>query len=228
MARGAPLDRSSISMSDRSRDRAQVPSSDGPPDSPSQWPSDAVEVGRILGGWGVKGLLKVQPFSGDPQALTSSRCWWLQPAPRPGAVSPQGAVASSSTASHPGLTTSLSITRARLQSGTVVAAAREVADRDAADRLAGARVFVPRSQFPVADNGEYYWVDLIGLEVFNRDGQCLGHVTGLIETGVHDVLRVLDSAEGAPHERLIPFVPAYIDRVDLPTRRVNVDWGLDF
>ena len=170
------------------------------------WPADAVEVGRILGGWGVKGWLKVQPFSGDPKALTSSGHWFLESGPL----------------------RVLSITRARLQSGTVVAAAKEVPDRDAADRLAGSRIFVSRSQFPDAGEGEYYWVDLIGLDVFNRDAHCLGRVTGLIETGVHDVLKVVEVVGDAPRERLIPFVPVYIDEVDLPRRRIAVDWGLDY
>jgi 16S rRNA processing protein RimM len=165
---------------------AAMADSSGSPGLPS-WPADAVEVGRILGGWGVKGWLKVQPFSGDPKALTSSVHWY----------SPS-------------------------------AAAREVADRDEADRLTGSRVFVSRSQFPAAAEGEYYWVDLIGLDVFNRDGQCLGRVTGLIETGVHDVLKLVETGGDAPRERLIPFVPAYIDEVDLPQRRIAVDWGLDY
>ena len=122
----------------------------------------------------------------------------------------------------------LTIMRARLQSGTVVAAAKEVPDRDAADRLAGSRIFVSRSQFPDAGEGEYYWVDLIGLDVFNRDAYCLGRVTGLIETGVHDVLKVVEVVGDAPRERLIPFVPVYIDEADLPRRRIAVDWGLDY
>lgn len=185
--------------------KAAVADPSGSPGLPS-WPADAVEVGRILGGWGVKGWLKVQPFSGDPKALISSAHWFLESGPL----------------------RVLSITRARLQSGTVVAAAREVADRDEADRLTGARVFVSRSQFPAAAEGEYYWVDLIGLDVFNRDGQCLGRVTGLIETGVHDVLKLVETGGDAPRERLIPFVPAYIDEVDVPRRRIAVDWGIDY
>jgi 16S rRNA processing protein RimM len=202
-------------------------------------PADAVEVGRILGGWGVKGWLKVQPFSGDPQALTSSRQWFLVPGPRvAGAVSGVGSASTSSAPSassaasagpaQPAVPTQLEIVRAKLQAGTVLATARGVLDRDAADRLAGARVYVPRSQFPAADEGEYYWVDLIGLDVVNREGQMLGQVASLIETGVHDVLKVLDASSEAPVERLIPFVPVYIDRVDLPGRRINVDWGLDY
>jgi len=103
----------------------------------------------------------------------------------------------------------------------VIATVQDIDDRDAAQALAGARVFVPRASFPTPDEGEFYWVDLIGLAVVNRGGVALGQVTGLIETGPHCVLRV---QEPGGHERLIPFVSAYVDAVDLPGRRIAVDW----
>jgi 16S rRNA processing protein RimM len=92
--------------------------------------------------------------------------------------------------------------------------------------MRGARIFVPRSSFPSAASDEFYWVDLIGLQVVNREGRPLGEVLGLIDNGAHSVLRVAPPAAGA--ERLIPFVAAYIDRVDLAARRIEVDWGLDY
>ena len=119
----------------------------------------------------------------------------------------------------------------RDQGDAVVAMSPEIPDRDAAEAMKGVRVFVPRAAFPQADPDEFYWVDLIGLQVFNRDAVALGEVVGLIDTGPHCVLRVQPPAEAgapAPEERLIPFVEAYVDRVDLPGRRVLVDWGLDF
>jgi len=96
------------------------------------------------------------------------------------------------------------------------------------------RVFVSRSTFPTTDDGEFYWIDLIGLSVFNRDNAALGDVIGLIDTGPHCVLRVKPAAAGevpaepAADERLIPFVEAYVDSVDIAGRRIVVDWGLDF
>jgi 16S rRNA processing protein RimM len=106
----------------------------------------------------------------------------------------------------------------------VLAAAQEVPDRDAAEALRGARVFVARSSFPTAAQDEYYWVDLIGCAVFNRDGVALGRVADLTDTGAHSVLHVVQDDD----ERLIPFVAAYVDAVDLAARRIDVDWGLDF
>lgn len=185
------------------------------------WPEDAVEVGRVTGPWGIKGWIKVQPYAGDPQALFSSRRWFLQP--------PERLPAAAATA-FPQL---LKITAAREHGDGVVASAQEVPDRNAAEALKGARVFVSRASFPTADEGEYYWVDLIGLEVVNREGVSLGTVTDLLSTGPHSVLRIQPREVPAgmtalEAERLIPFVAAYIDQVDLAQKRITVDWGADY
>jgi 16S rRNA processing protein RimM len=187
-------------------------------------PPDAVEVGRVVGAWGVKGAIKVHPFSADPQALFSTQRWYLRPPelPRPAGARPATAL--------PAL---LRVRQAKEQGDGVVAQIDEIDDRDAAQALAGARVFISRGSFPTPDADEFYWVDLIGLDVVNREGQALGRVTGLIETGPHCVLRlaVADDGHTLPAEggeRLIPFVGAYVDRVDLPGRTIHVDWSADF
>jgi 16S rRNA processing protein RimM len=178
-----------------------LPGSDEP-----GWPDDAVEVGRIVDAWGIKGGIKVQPFSGDPQALFSSRRWFLR-----------------ATDGARGL---LKITSAREQGGLVVASAQDLPDRNAAEALKGVTIFVSRASFPTPDPDEFYWVDLIGLQVINRHGERLGTVTDLLDTGAHSVLRV--QPDGEVEELLIPFVAAYVDDVDLPARRITVDWGLDY
>jgi 16S rRNA processing protein RimM len=185
------------------------------------WPANAVEVGSVVGAWGVKGWIKIQPFAKDPQALYSSRRWFLAPpaAPQPGAMK-----------TYPML---LRITQARSHGGAVLASAQDLSERSAAEALRGARVFVPRASFPTVDAGEYYWVDLIGASVVNRQGDTLGTVTALLDTGPHSVLCVEpnDATPGEPGalaERLIPFVAAYVDDVDLDARLIHVDWGLDY
>ena len=203
----------------------------------SPLPADAVEVGRILGSWGVRGWFKVEPFSDDPQALFSSRRWHLLPPVPAGAglTRPAAGVDSSragaSGAAPPSL---LRITQAREHGDVIVASAQEVADRDAAQALKGGRVFVARSSFPTALPGEYYWVDLLGLAVVNRQGLMLGTVRGLMDCGPHSILRVqtTESAESAKSaadaEVLIPFVEAYVDAVDLAGRQITVDWQSDY
>ena len=181
---------------------------------PAELPADAIEVGRIADAWGIKGWFKVLSHSADPEALFSSKRWYLQAANR-GPKTFSG-------------TLLLKIREAKDHSGTVVATAQEVDDRNAAEALRGARVFVPRSSFPTADADEYYWVDLIGLAVVNREGVGLGAVTELLSTGPQTVLVLEYQAEGKPLERMIPFVSAYVDAVDLPGKRITVDWQPDY
>ncbi len=199
---------------------ATLPSLSAVPSDAPDMPADAIEVGVVVGPWGIKGAFKVHAHATDPQALFSSRRWFLQP---PASQGPR----------RPALPLLLRVTQAREQGGVVVATAQEVADRAAAESLHGARVFVARSSFPTAGDDEYYWVDLIGLSVLNREGVTLGTVVDLIDTGAHSVLRVCrpnvapdSTAELA--ERLIPFVAAYIDSVDPAARLIRVDWGLDY
>jgi 16S rRNA processing protein RimM len=98
-----------------------------------------------------------------------------------------------------------------------------VDDRNGAEALQGMDVAVRRDEMPQADEGEYYWDELIGMEVVNVQGEALGRVEGLLETGAHDVLQVRGD-----RVRLIPFVEAYIQEVDVEAARMVVDWGLDW
>jgi 16S rRNA processing protein RimM len=186
-------------------------------DAPS-WPDDAIEVGRVIGAWGIKGWIRVQPYASDPQALFSTRRWFLAPP-----ESLQGPAAAA------WATRCLRITQAREHGDGVVASADQLPDRNAAEALKGARIHVSRASFPTPDEGEFYWIDLIGMAVVNRAGEALGTVSDLLDTGPHSVLRVAApvGAAGA-EERLIPFVDAYVDHVDMAARRITVDWGLDY
>ena len=213
------------------------------------WPEDAIEVGRILGAWGIKGGIKVLPFASDPQALIAAKRWFLKPAEsvkppsassanplKPGkpVVVPAHKTPAQKAALAAPLPFALNVQGVRDQGDALVATAPEIPDRDAAEAMKGVRVFVSRSTFPAPDPDEFYWIDLIGLSVANREGVALGDVIGLIDTGPHCVLRVKSAAAGdvpaepAADERLIPFVEAYVDSVDLPGRRIVVDWGLDY
>ncbi len=213
------------------------------------WPADAVEVGRIVGPWGVKGWLKIQPFSGQPEAFFSSRRWLLQPAHEalkpPGLPKPPSAGATARTqSSAPAFTAALpvvpmlppyplclKVVQAKPHADGVVAQVQGVGGREMAQCLKGARIFIPRSSFPTPEPGEYYWVDLIGLQVLNRQNERLGEVLGLMETGPHSVLQIVppgkDPAQESAHI-LIPFVDAFVDEVRLPERTILVDWEPHF
>ena len=116
----------------------------------------------------------------------------------------------------------------------MVAKLKGMDDRTPAEALRGARIFLPRSSFPAASTDEYYWVDLIGLNVVNREGVSLGCVRDLMATGPQSVLCVeyVVPAEGdaaaVVAERMIPFVSVYVDKVDIAGKLITVDWQPDY
>ena len=185
-------------------------------------PADAIEVGRILDAWGIKGWFKVLPHSASPEALFSSKRWFLQPPDK--AKAPGGGPRDFPFTG----TVLLKVQEAKEHSDSVVARAQEVEDRSAAESLKGARIFVPRSSFPTPQEGEYYWVDLIGLQVLNREGVVLGTVRDLMATGPQTVLVLQAEENGQAVERMIPFVSAFVDQVDMAARRITVDWQPDY
>ncbi len=190
---------------------------------PAQLPPDAIEVGRIGEAWGIKGWFKIIPYSASPEALFSCKSWVLLP-PEPRAGAAASVVAKAPLFKTPQI---LKIRTAKEHSDGVVAQADGVDDRNIAELLKNCRIFIARSSFPTAGKDEYYWVDLMGCEVVNREGVLLGAVKDLIATGPQTVIVAERIAEGKTLETLIPFVDAYVDTVSLETKRITVDWQLD-
>ena len=185
-------------------------------------PGDAIELGRIQEAWGIKGWVRILPHSADTSALLESSEWFLQP---PEARFARGFSAFAGVVR-------VGIAEIKAHSDGIVARLEGLDDRTGAEALKGVRINVPRSAFPETPEGEYYWVDLIGLEVINREGLHLGVVRDLMPTGPNSVL-VMEytetvNGEDKSAERMIPFVGAYVDDVDLKARRITVDWGLDY
>jgi 16S rRNA processing protein RimM len=122
--------------------------------------------------------------------------------------------------------------QAKLHGDDVVASLMGVADRNAAEALKGAVVRIRRSHFPALSNDEFYWVDLIGMEVENLRGETLGIVDDLMDNGAHPILRVAlpaaDDAGKALKELLIPFVEQFVKTVDQAGKKITVDWEADY
>lgn len=167
-----------------------------------------VVLGHVSGLFGVKGWIKVYSYTRPAVNLLEYEDWLIgrQDAWRP-----------------------FRVLDAREQGKTLVARIAGdddtlLADRDAAAALVDLQIAVARDQLPTPAPGEYYWFDLIGLDVFNREGVALGRVKAMMETGANDVL-VLQGER----ERLVPFVVGeVIDEVDLDAGRIVADWDADF
>jgi len=168
-----------------------------------------VVLGVVIGSYGVRGWVRVRPLSEVPDCLLGFATWWLRP--RRGSQWREFAK-----------------TDGRMHSGTVLAGLRGVDSREAALSLKGFEVGVPREALPPAPAGEIYWDDLTGLAVVNRSGILLGEVCGMVQHGAHPLLRVVRPVETPGPERLIPYVPAIVDRVDVVAGRIEVDWGEDY
>jgi 16S rRNA processing protein RimM len=183
-------------------------------------PDDLIEVGYVGAAYGIRGWIKVQPHADDAGGLLNARRWWLLMPPRAGV---QPAVSAQPEA------LSVKIAQSREHSGTVVAQAVGISDRNLAEALKGRRVWIRREDFPAPAENEFYWVDLIGCAVVNEQGESLGEVSGLIDNGAHQVLQVAYVLpDGKADERLIPFVDAYLRTVDITAKKIVVDWGLDY
>jgi 16S rRNA processing protein RimM len=152
--------------------------------------------------------VKVQPLTSETETLLGHTQWWVRPRGSEGAWQ-----------AH-------TLESGRRHGATLLAQLSGLPDREAAARLSGSDIGVPRSSLPPAGEGEYYWADLTGLAVVNREGVTLGVVTSIEDYGAHPVLRVAPVQGTAV--LLIPFVPAYVDRVDMPGRRIEVDWQPDY
>ncbi|HEX5806548.1 MAG TPA: ribosome maturation factor RimM [Macromonas sp.] len=182
-------------------------------------PPDAVEVGRVQEAWGIKGWVRVHAHSADPAVLFSAKRWYLS--------APQGRYARGFDAFKGDVI--VAVSEVKSHADGIVAQLEPVSDRNAAEALKSARIFISRADFPQSqDPDEYYWVDLIGLDVVNREGVHLGVVKDLLPTGPHSVLCLEYSAGDQTLERMIPFVAVYVDRVDLPGKCITVDWQPDY
>jgi 16S rRNA processing protein RimM len=166
-------------------------------------PADAapdVELGVLRGAYGVKGWVRVQPHASDAEVLRLVRTWRLRDL--------NGArrdVAVLGLKSHPhGLVVQLD----------------GITTPEAADALRGTAIEVSRAAFPALDDGQYYWFDLLGLQVVDRAGKSLGTVSGLQSNGVQELLEV--------GGLLIPMLPQYVDRIDVPGGRIEVDWDVEW
>lgn len=198
------------------------------PDASQAQPKDLVELGRIVSAYGVKGWVKIQPHSSGGNTLLEVNDWWLR-APVPpvgtGVLPPAQAIR---------------VITSRPQGSTIVAQLEHVTDRDVAHNLKNHTIWIPRGSFPTPQEDEYYWVDLIGCQLYGiNDGlpALIGIVGDVTDNGAHALLKVerqqvndagettaVLSARGRPIEVLVPFVHAHVHAVDLIGKRIDSDW----
>jgi 16S rRNA processing protein RimM len=171
-----------------------------------QLPQDAIEVGRVMEAYGIKGGIKLHAFSNSADGLLRVKTWYLK-----------------NTAGHIQM---VSVESAKWHSDAITAQLAGITDRDQAQLLRANTVWVSRSLLPKTQLDEYYWTDLIGCQALSADGRVLGTVTSLLETGVHAVLQVDCGTSFEP--ALIPFVNQFVGTVDLEAKTIQTQWEYDW
>lgn len=166
-------------------------------------------IGQITSVFGIKGWLKVFSYTDPKEGILSYRDWALD---------------------LDGRRVPVKVEEGRRQGQAIVVRLKNIDDRNVALKYCGAKVIVATHELPELPEGEFYWFQLEGLEVHTVEGECLGTVHHLLETGSNDVLVVHASAGSIDQrERLIPYLPdQVVKEVSLACGRMVVSWDLEF
>lgn len=163
-----------------------------------QQKNELIVIGKVLGTHGIKGQLRVMPYSGEPSSITSHRALIFR--------SPDGKCET------------FELDCAVEHKKRILATLKGYSDINQALPLVGCEICVPREQLPLLPDGEYYWFDLIGLSVENDRGEPLGELVEILPTGSNDVY-VVKSVGG---EYLIPAIDDVVREIDLIKRKMIV------
>jgi len=161
-----------------------------------------VVLGRIVGVFGIKGSVKVYSETRPREQILKYSPWQLK---------------------KPGASMEMQVSGGGPRGKGLIAQLRGIDDRNAAEALVGMEISIPADRMPAAEAGEYYWSQLEGLDVVNREGIGLGRVDYLFETGANDVMVLRGE-----RQRLIPFTADAVLDVDLEHGVIRVDWDPEF
>lgn len=198
-------------------------------------PPDLIELGQVSGSYGVRGWLKVEPFSAQSPVLLQARQWWVR-------LGEQGPLVC------------WQVLQSRTQGAAVVAHVQGFSQPEQVRVWKGARVLVSRQAFPEPNEDEYYWADLLGCHVYGQDDAAgpegnplrpsadasvyLGQVLHMSDNGAHGVMHVrryaspqaaepLLDTRGREQVVLVPFVAAHVLSVNLGSRQILTNWPPD-
>lgn len=162
-----------------------------------------VVLGKTSGAFGIKGWVKVFSYTSPPEQIFDYRQWYIK---------------------QSGQWNPVKLKSGRPQGKGLIAQIDGIADRNAAEALGRCEIAIMRDQLPKLRENEFYWSDLIGMQVVDTKGKSFGKVKALIETGANDVLVV-----NGDEERLVPWIwDQVIQSVSLQEKLITVDWDPDF
>src|SRR5690554_1483634 len=171
--------------------------------------AELIVLGKITSVFGIKGWVKVYSYTDPMENLLGYSQWQLR---------------------LNGQSRLVRQLDGRKHGKGLIAKLEGVDTPEEARLLSGAEILLSKDKLPKLPEGDYYWSQLIGLQVVNLAGQLYGEVSSLLETGANDVL-VVKACPGSldQQERLIPWLlPEVVRQVNLETAQIEVDWDADF
>ena len=159
-------------------------------------------VGKINGFFGLQGWVKVFSYTNPITNVLNYSPWSIK---------------------VDGNFQSIDITSGREQSKTIVAHIKGIDNREDSQKFIGQDIYINKEQLPELTQGEYYWHELIGFDVINKDEERLGTVDYFVETGANDVLVVKGKKE-----YWIPYIEPFLVSIDSKNNKILVDWDKDF
>ena len=159
-------------------------------------------VGKINGFFGLQGWVKVFSYTNPRTNILNYSPWSIK---------------------VDGNFHSIDITNGREQSKTIVAHIKGIDNREDSQKFIGQDIYINKVQLPELTQGEYYWHELIGFDVINKDEEQLGTVDYFVETGANDVLVVKGNKE-----YWIPYIEPFLVSIDSKNNKILVDWDKDF
>jgi len=165
-------------------------------------------LGKITSVYGVKGWVKIYSFTDPIESILQYRRWTLK---------------------KNGVVKIVNLSTGKKHGKGLVACLEGCNDRDVAQEFCGSFISVATEELPELEDGEYYWYQLEGLSVKTVEGQDLGTLSHLIETGSNDVMVVKANRGDAKKERLIPYLPGQVvTDINLEVKTITVDWDPEF
>jgi len=171
-----------------------------------------VELGKIVGVWGVKGWIKLHSYTRNRADIAQYKTWYISRHKNgpDNDSEPQAII----------------VLQCREQAKGIVAQLEGVDDRDQAAAMSGLGIWVRQSDLPELPEGEFYWQQLIGLTVSNNE-KVIGSVQSILETGANDVLVCKAVEKGLP-DVLIPYTDEVVLEIDVHAGTMTVDWDPEY
>lgn len=171
--------------------------------------TSGIRLGRVASPYGVKGWVKLVSFTQPRDNIFSYKCFF---------------------AMRDGVEVELELDVGKPQGKGLIAHFVGYDTPEAVRELTGLELSVSSDALPELGTDDYYWHQLVGLQVDNRSGVRLGRVESLFETGANDVLVVAPDTDSVDdNQRLIPWLPdRVVIEVDLASDRILVDWEPDY